>query len=81
MESSDILAGKGGRAAVDSAENSEEVPGNQEKRRCVGDLRLAFVVDAGAAEGQAQWRNPDSKARWGATHASAAEGADAGTSA
>ena len=37
-------SGKRNRAEVDAVENSEELIGNQEKRRRVGDLHLAIAL-------------------------------------
>ena len=74
MDASETRPGERNRVTVDVAENSDELHGNREIRRRAGGLRLAFVAFKAVAEGRAQWRNPELKARWGATHTSAAEG-------
>ena len=45
----------------------------------MGDLHFTLVSEKEVVADRAQWRNPDLKARWGAIHASGAEGADAAT--
>ena len=72
MDRSELLYGNRNRAIVDAAENAEELR--------VGDLQLACVAGNEVANARAQWWNPESRARWDATHASLAEGADAAIS-
>ena len=81
MDTSETLAGKRDRALVDTVGKSEGLLRTQEKRSRVGDLYLAFVLDKEVAMEHAHWWNPALKARWNATHASAAGGVDAAISA
>ena len=65
----------------DAARNSVELRGNQGQRCRVGELHLAFAVEKDVVKERARRRNPEKKARRGGTHATAAEGVDATTSA
>ena len=78
-DTSESLPGKRNRATDDAAGNSDEPPGNQEKRCRVGNLHSAPVVEKEVVKEAAQWRNPELAARWEATDASAAEGVGAAT--
>ena len=73
-DTSETLSGKRGRASVVASEDSEMSIGNQDESCRLRDLHLVYVVDKEVAEGHAQCLAPDLKARWDATHASAAAG-------
>ena len=63
IDTSETLAGRRDRALIDAVEDSEDVPGNRERRWRVGDLHMAFVAEKEVAKVRPQWRNPDLKAR------------------
>ena len=83
---SETSTGDRGRAPADVVEISVEPLGDQKTRCRAGDLQLACFAETEVVEGHAQWRNPDLKsaegmlsgghaqwrARWDATHSSAA---------
>ena len=81
MDTSETLPGNMYRASVGDAGGSEELLGTEGERRRVADPRLSFVVHNEGVNGRPRLRNPALDARWRATYASAAEGADAAISA
>ena len=56
---------------------SADMPVTQETCCRVEDLHLSFVADKEVAKENAQWRDPEMKADWGATDASPLEWVDA----
>ena len=81
VDASVALTGRRDRGPADVAEIREESPVYQGARCRVGYLHVTFAADKEGVEGHAQRRNPDLKARWADTHASAVEIADAAFSA
>ena len=65
----------------DAKDNSDKSPATQEGRCRVGDLHLAIVAARVIVNGRARRWGPEMEARWDDTNASAAEKADAATSA
>ena len=51
----------------DAVKNSDELHGNREGRRRVGDFPWAFVAEGEVAQGHVQWWDTEQKARWGAS--------------
>ena len=80
-DTSGTLGGKRNHAMADAAGNPEELRGNRGKRYRVGDIHLAFAAAEAVAKEHTQWRDPELKARWDATHASPVEGVDVAISA
>ena len=76
----DAVERNGARETEVALDTFEDLPATREKRRRLGALHLAFVVEEEIVKQHAQWWGPETKARWHANPASQV-GADAAISA
>ena len=81
MDASGTLPGKRKSTMGYSMGSSDESSVTQKRRCRASDPHLVFVADQEIAKEREQLWGPDMEARWGATHASPVEGADAAISA